>query len=279
MATSIFRGVFLSGFCTKYSSFTIFKRFYPALPKRFYKNVSITNANGSYEVNLDNRKLKTPKGNIFKVSNEALAILVATEWDSQQQHIMIPNMHVTGLCYTAIDNPTRNTKESLSDSIVEMLDSDTLCHRINEPIDLKKHQEENWDPVLQWFEERYKVKMNVSYDVGSEGISDETHNIIKKHLLSYNDWCLLGIQFTAESLKSIILTLAAVNYYLDVESCVSLSYLETLYQIKQWGSVEWAHNIEFEQTKARAAAGVLFVYLNSESTHLSQKSSSSRDTV
>lgn len=266
----------ISEYCCRCRLFPIFKRYYPALPKRFYKNVSVTNANGSYEINLDKRKLKTPMGKIFQVPNEALAILVATEWDSQQKHISIPNMHLTGLCYTAIDNPSKNTKESLSNSLVEMLDSDTLCYRINEPIELKKHQEENWDPVLQWFEERYLIKINVSYDVRIEEISDQTRKKIKNHLMSYNEWSLLGIQFTAESLKSLILTLAALNYHIDIETCVSLSYLEALYQIKQWGTVEWAHNIEYEQTKARSAAGILFTYLNSETTHLFHKSSNPR---
>ena len=42
---------------------------------------------GGYEVNLDKFKLKTPKGQLFKVPNEALALGVATEWNAQQDVI------------------------------------------------------------------------------------------------------------------------------------------------------------------------------------------------
>ena len=35
--------------------------------KRFYKNVSIVQNNGTFEINLDQRKLKTPMGSPFQV--------------------------------------------------------------------------------------------------------------------------------------------------------------------------------------------------------------------
>ena len=37
--------------------------------KRFYKNVSVVQANGKYEINLDHRKLKTPLGSPLLVIN------------------------------------------------------------------------------------------------------------------------------------------------------------------------------------------------------------------
>lgn len=43
-------------------------------PKRFYKNVSVLNCDGKYEITLDNRKLKTPSGAPFYVTSEPLAL-------------------------------------------------------------------------------------------------------------------------------------------------------------------------------------------------------------
>lgn len=51
-------------------------------------------AGGSYEVNLDRRKLKTPGGKLFTVPNEALAIAVATEWDAQRDTLKFYSMHL-----------------------------------------------------------------------------------------------------------------------------------------------------------------------------------------
>lgn len=47
---------------------------FSAAPKRFYKNAGILNCNGKYEITLDSKKLKTPSGAVFQVSNEPLAI-------------------------------------------------------------------------------------------------------------------------------------------------------------------------------------------------------------
>lgn len=49
---------------------------------------------GGFEVNLDKRKLKTPLGNLMKLSNEALAVAVATEWDMQGPILQQHNMHI-----------------------------------------------------------------------------------------------------------------------------------------------------------------------------------------
>jgi len=49
---------------------------------------------GGYEVMLDKYKLKTPMGQVFRVQSEALAIAVATEWDSQSEFIKRPTMYL-----------------------------------------------------------------------------------------------------------------------------------------------------------------------------------------
>lgn len=64
--------------------------------KRFYRQTNVLKGNGKYEIILDQRKLKTPKGNIFSVESEPLALAVATEWDSQKDKIMRSQMHIVG---------------------------------------------------------------------------------------------------------------------------------------------------------------------------------------
>lgn len=43
-------------------------------PKRFYKNAGILSCDGKYEITLDTKKLKTPKGDPFYVKSEPLAL-------------------------------------------------------------------------------------------------------------------------------------------------------------------------------------------------------------
>ena len=61
---------------------------------------------------IDQRKLKTPMGNVFQVPNEALALAVAAEWNGQKEKIKRQFMHIVscssfsfaqGLFYSVIE--------------------------------------------------------------------------------------------------------------------------------------------------------------------------------
>lgn len=54
-------------------------------------------SNNDFEITLDNKKLKTPSGQIFRVSNEPLALAVANEWDAQHEKILVSSMHLVTL--------------------------------------------------------------------------------------------------------------------------------------------------------------------------------------
>ncbi|TMS22237.1 ATP synthase mitochondrial F1 complex assembly factor 2 [Larimichthys crocea] len=131
--------------------------------KRFYQDVSISQGEGGlYEINLDRRKLKTPGGKLFTVPNEALAIAVATEWDAQRDTLKFYTMHLTTLCNTALDNPTERTKDQMISAALKFLETDTVCYRVEDPHGLVELQNNEWDPVLHWIENRYNVTIGSS---------------------------------------------------------------------------------------------------------------------
>ncbi|XP_036924709.1 ATP synthase mitochondrial F1 complex assembly factor 2 isoform X3 [Sturnira hondurensis] len=212
--------------------------------KKFYQNVSITQGEGGFEINLDHRKLKTPQAKLFTVPSEALAIAVATEWDCQQDTIKFYTMHLTTLCNTSLDNPTQRNKDQLIRAAVKFLDTDTI-----------------------W----YGVEIASSTSIMGPSIPDRTREVLVSHLASYNMWALQGIEFVVTQLKSVVLTLGLIDLRLTVEQAVLLSRLEEEYQIQKWGNVEWAHDYELQELRARTAAGALFVHLCSESTTIRHK--------
>ena len=86
-----------------------------------------------YEINLDSRRLKTPKGKCFQIKNESLAHFIAQEWNSQHQTIKRNEMHLTTLTNTQLDNPCNLTKEQIIQNFVDQLQSDTCLYYLNEP--------------------------------------------------------------------------------------------------------------------------------------------------
>uniref|UniRef100_A0A8C0X3W9 ATP synthase mitochondrial F1 complex assembly factor 2 n=1 Tax=Castor canadensis TaxID=51338 RepID=A0A8C0X3W9_CASCN len=243
----------------------------PSERKRFYQNVSITQGEGGFEINLDHRKLKTPQAKLFTVPSEALAIAVATEWDSQQDTVKFYTMHLTTLCNTSLDNPTQRNKDQLIRAAVKFLDTDTICYRVEEPETLVELQKNEWDPIIEWAEKRYGVEIGSSTSIMGPNIPTKTREVFISHLASYNMWALQGIEFVVAQLKSVVLTLGLIDLRLTVEQAVLLSRLEEEYQIQKWGNIEWAHDYELQELRARTAAGTLFIHLCSESTTVKHK--------
>ncbi|XP_056660475.1 ATP synthase mitochondrial F1 complex assembly factor 2 isoform X2 [Monodelphis domestica] len=162
----------------------------PAERKKFYQNVSITQGEGGYEINLDHRKLKTPNARLFTVPSKALAVAVATEWDSQQDTIKFYTMHLTTLCNTSLDNPSQRNKDQLIHASMKFLDTDTICYRVEEPETLVELQKNEWDPVIEWAEKRYDVKLGSSTNIMGPDIPAKTKEVFISHLASYNMWAL-----------------------------------------------------------------------------------------
>ncbi|GJQ70570.1 hypothetical protein Trydic_g22969 [Trypoxylus dichotomus] len=248
-------------------------RLYAQLPKRFYKNTGILYSNGKYEVTLDQRKLKTPKGNLFLVSSEPLALAVATEWNSQKEKIVQTSMHLTTLCNTAIDNPNNLKKYDMVQYIVNNLDTDTVLFQSDDE-ELYKFQVEEWDPVIQWFCDRFAVDIQKSRAMEGPKISENTKQVITRHLLSYNQEAMFGYVYGVDTLKSVILTLACVEKHITCERAVLLSRLEEEFQSGYWGRVEWAHDLNQQDLQSRLSAVILYIYCNS-STHLMKRKGAS----
>ncbi|KAK7113819.1 ATP synthase mitochondrial F1 complex assembly factor 2-like [Littorina saxatilis] len=241
--------------------------------KKFYRNASIATSDGWYEINLDKRKLRTPGGNVFRVPNEALALAVATEWNSQDKLVERHGMHLTNLSNTALDNPLRKTRENLTEEIVHFLETDTICYRMEEPDELQELQTAEWEPILQWARDRYQISVESTYDIAPPLITNDSKDIIRRHLMAYSDWALLGYHYAVDTIKSLLLVMALMDRHITVEKAFELAALEQIFQSRRWGNVEWHHDLEKYQLQSRLAASTLFVHWCSENTTVRQKAS------
>ncbi|XP_076642318.1 ATP synthase mitochondrial F1 complex assembly factor 2 homolog l(2)k14505 [Halictus rubicundus] len=233
-----------------------------ATVKRFYRNTNILSSGEKFEITLDQRKLKTPQGKTFEVHSKPLALAVAAEWDAQKEVIDRGNMHLTALCNTVLDNPHKHTKLDMANYIVNCLEMDTLLFHSNET-ELYKLQAKKWDPLVQWFCDNYGVDIMKTKTIEAPTVSTETKAVLLRHLMSYNDSAVYGFMYGIDAIKSVILTLAAVERVLSIEEAVKLSLLEEGFQASYWGSVEWHHDHNKYDLQARLAAAILFVHLNS----------------
>lgn len=257
--------------------------------KRFYKNVSVVESSSSsssaatksYEINLDKRKLKTPGGNLFQVDSELLAQMIANEWQSQTTNIKLNTMHFTSLANTCIDNPNKLDTGALVTNINDYLQTDTLIYFDSNAIEkLDNLQETYWRPIVNWFNEQFPdmnlvIRKSIEHDDDSlakminspQHPVDSTFNRYLRKNFALNT--LIAFNYIVECLKSVILTVALLERRLQsVDDCVRLSLLEQIHQYDQWGKVEWYHDINENEIKARVSAALLFIYLSNGSKYL-----------
>lgn len=239
--------------------------------KRFYKKTNILYNDGKYEVTLDQRKLKTPKGTVLQVESEPLAIAVATEWDSQKDIINQSHMHLTSLVNTSLDNPNHLTKLDVVNYMLDYLPTDTILYHSEKDDALYDMQLKEWDPVIEWFNKRFLVDMKKNRELDTPFISKDIRMRLGKHLMSYDMSCLHAFVFAVDTLKSIMLTCAVIDRFINVEKAVLLCRLEEEYQSMHFGRVEWAHDMNQQELQARLAAAVLFIHFNSSSEFVKQK--------
>jgi len=240
-------------------------------PKKFYKNATISTADGWYEINLDKRKLRTPHGNVFRVPSEPLALAVATEWNSQGSTINRHAMHLTSLCNTALENPFHKSREELIRTIIHFLETDTICYRLTEPPELEALEREKWDPMLQWAADRHGIEVTPTISIAPPIVTDKSKELIRRHLLSYSDWALFGYHYAVDCIKSLVLIMGLVDKHITVETAVDLARLEQSFQAERWGSVEWHHDVELHELRCRLSAAALFIHWCSESHSIKQK--------
>ncbi|XP_055902950.1 ATP synthase mitochondrial F1 complex assembly factor 2 [Eupeodes corollae] len=254
----------------KSSHLNVPRRFYAA-PKRFYKNTNVLYNDGKYEVTLDHRKLKTPRGNPFLLKSEPLAIAVATEFANQKETIVQSAMHLSALCFTSMDNPNNLTKPEMVNYMLNFLPTDTILYQTEEDKDLYELQKNEWDPVIEWFNKRFDTNIQKTPSISPPTVSDADKMKISKYFLSHSEDVLYGFVFAVDTLKSIILSCAVIEQHISADKAVTLARLEEEFQLKFWGRVEWAHDMNQLELQARLAAAILFVHFNRSEQFVKEK--------
>lgn len=226
---------------------------------------------GKYEVLLDQRKLKTPKGTLFTVESEPLALAISTEWNQQKDTIERSTMMLTALSNTAIDNPNHLSKNDIINFILTYAETDTILFHNNDEAGLYQLQVEEWDPIIEWFNKRYDTELVKSTDIRPPVFPANAKMNIANYLKSHNLTTLHGFQFAVETVKSVMLAFACIDRFITPEKAVLLSRLEEEYQLGHWGRVEWAHDLAQQDLQARFSSAVFHIHCNSFLHFVKQK--------
>jgi chaperone required for assembly of F1-ATPase len=205
-----------------------------ALPRRFYKSVTVGEAGAEHRVLLDGKAMRTPAKATFVVPTRALAEAIAVEWEAQREHIDPATMPLTKLVNSGMDG-VRGREAAVRDDIAKYAASDLLCYRASQPEPLARRQSEVWDPILDWG----RKVLGASF-VTAEGIMpvaqpEAAKAALVRALAGYDAFELAALHVMTTLTGSALLALAHAHGRLRVEEAWAAAHVDEDWQISQWG--------------------------------------------
>jgi chaperone required for assembly of F1-ATPase len=203
--------------------------------KRFYKEVSVGEADGGLRILLDGRTVKTPAKNNLALPTRALAEAIAAEWRGQGDEVDPVSMPFLKLANTVIDGVDANRAEVIT-AILRFGENDLLCYRAHQPAELAALQAQGWDPVLAWARRRYGVEFVVVEGFTHADQPAATLDAFRAALGHQDSFSLAALHVVASMAGSVVLALALAEGELVPAQIFALSRIDENYQASKWGS-------------------------------------------
>lgn len=208
--------------------------------KRFYKNATIEscldkNSNAGFRILLDGRKLSTPQRNEFVLQNEALANLIADEWNDQGEFLNPNRMPVTRLLNVVVDKAA-DTRQAMINEVKKYAASDLICYRVSGPDGIAKVQHELWQPVIDWIKDTHNLEFVTFTDSFTVGQKPDTLESFGDIVGNLDDLQLTSLTLLTDVMGSAILAFAFINRVIDAETAFKAIRIEEDYQASIWGA-------------------------------------------
>jgi chaperone required for assembly of F1-ATPase len=202
--------------------------------KRFYKTATAERLDDAAVIRLDGRLLKTPAKAEMQLPSLSLAQAIAAEWDAQQDEIRPQTMPLMQLAATAIDRVAADPRYA-SEEIVRYGGTDLLSYRADEPAVLAARQADEWQPLLDWFRDRYDVQLNVTAGIVAVPQPAELKPRLERVCAGLDPYRLTALHGATTNTGSVVLGLALLDGRLDAEAAHRTALVDELHQAAQWG--------------------------------------------
>ncbi|KAJ4488034.1 hypothetical protein J3R30DRAFT_3279951 [Lentinula aciculospora] len=230
--------------------------------KRFWKTVGMEDREEGIAITLDKRALKTPSGHTMLLphNKRLVATLIATEWENQRIVLKPHALPMTSLASRAIDYFAEpESREVVRQSLLQYLDTDTICFYQEYPPPLVNQQETHWDPLFSWVEQISGAKIEKFTSILSNSQSEECKKKLSVIINDFNQWEMAALERAIHATKSFIIALALVKRRLNVDQASDAARVEVNSQIERWGEVEDTHDVDFHDIRRQlgSAASLL----------------------
>lgn len=209
------------------------------LPKRFYKDVTIGEEGGSFQILLDGRSVKSPAKKALDVPNRAIAQALVVEWDAQVDKIDPATMPLTRLINSTIDG-VDDARGAMIDEIVAYLGNDFICYPASHPERLVERQAALWQPVLDWTGEQLGGKFLQASGILAVEQSPVMGEALRKLWDDLDRYQLAGVHSIMTISGSALLAFAFWRGFLSSEALWTAAMVDEDWNVEMWGEDEEA---------------------------------------
>ncbi len=221
--------------------------------KRFYKEVSTAEVEGGWQVMLDGRGIKTVKGAPQLVATEALAKVLAQEWDAQGEKLDPASFPGRDMADYAIDIVAPDPA-ALIEKVLNYGDTDTLLYRADPDEPLYARQQEVWEPIVTGFESRESIELVRVSGIVHRPQSDAAMAQLRERLGTHNPFSLAGIELMTSLAASLVIGLSATDASSE-DAAITLWQAASLEE--EWQADLWGRDEEAEERRAKRQADFL----------------------
>lgn len=202
--------------------------------KRFWKEASIAADENGFRIELDGRPVRTPAKTLVVVPTRAMAAEIAAEWDAQVEQINPESMPVTRSANAALDKVATQF-----DEVAAMLSayggSDLLCYRADHPDALIERQAKSWDPLLDWLDESFGVRLVLQAGVMPVAQDEKGQAILHDRVRQLTPFEMAAFHDLVSLSGSLVIALAVIEGRISPEEGWDLSRIDERWQEEQWG--------------------------------------------
>jgi chaperone required for assembly of F1-ATPase len=221
--------------------------------RRFYKDVTLGEVPGGFQVLLDGRGIKTVGGAAQIVPTRALGETLAAEWARQGEKIDPASLPLRDLTDYAIDMVFPDP-QPYAEGLLAYAETDTLCYRADPDEPLHTHQQAVWEPLLSAFEAAHAVTFTRVSGVLHRPQPPATLAVLRTRLVSLDPFVLAGVEAMAKLAASLVTALCVLDARHEEEprALWQAACLEEEWQAELWGR-DW----EAEERRQRREADFL----------------------
>lgn len=202
--------------------------------KRFWKEVSVEQAEGGWRVALDGRPIRTQGGAAQVVPTRPLAEALAAEWAAQGEEVDPKRLVLRDLADYAIDQVAPDTAAAIA-RLLPYAETDTLCYRADPDEPFYRRQRDAWEPLVAACEARHGIRLERVGGVIHRPQPPETIARLKDLLGERDPFQLAALETATSLAASLVAGLAALEDRTDSDALFAAANCEEDWQAELWG--------------------------------------------